>query len=165
MRNRFAIAVACIVAAGTLALAAAPTAGAADHPDIGFGVVRLSGAEEIGPTGQAGVGDADGKGTFAYVAFDSKLCYFLTARKIATPTFAHIHAAPRGVNGGIMAFLQTPASGFAAECITAEQDETLNTPMILTQSELDSIIADPAAFYANVHNAEFPAGAIRGQLK
>jgi len=37
--------------------------------------------------------------------------------------------------------------------------------MVLTQEELDAIIANEAGFYANVHTAPFPAGAIRGQLR
>ena len=31
---------------------------------------------------------------------------------------------------------------------------------MLLQSELDAIIANPAGFYANVHNTPFPAGAL-----
>ena len=42
---------------------------------------------------------------------------------------------------------------------------TPDGPTVLLQSELDAIIDNPAGFYANVHNAEFPAGAVRGQLR
>ncbi len=167
MRNRLALAAACFVAVATLAMTAAPaSAKAADHANIAFGVVRLSGAQEVGPTGQVGVGDPNGRGTFGFIAFDSKLCYFLTARNLsATPIAAHIHAAPRGVNGAIVIALQTPDDGFSADCIDAQQADTPNDMTVLTQTELNGIIADPAGFYANVHTGDFPAGAIRGQLK
>jgi hypothetical protein len=167
MRNRLAIAAASLVAVATLAMTAAPaSARAADHANVAFGVVRLTGAQEVSPTGEVGVGDPNGRGTFGYVAFDSQLCYFLTARKLsATPVAAHIHAAPRGVNGGIVIALMTPDDGFSADCIQAVPDTTPNSNDVLLQSELDGIIANPAGFYANVHTGDFPAGAIRGQLK
>ena len=53
----------------------------------------------------------------------------------------------------------------AADCITAEPDPALNSNDVLTQGELDAIIADEAGFYANVHTGPFPGGAIRGQLR
>ena len=89
----------------------------------------------------------------------------LTARRIQPATLAHIHAAPRGVNGGIVVMLIAPTRGFSADCIRAQPDTTPNTMEVLTQSELAAIIADPTQFYANVHNAEFMGGAIRGQLR
>ena len=53
----------------------------------------------------------------------------------------------------------------SADCITAEPHSSLDSPMVLTQEELDAIIANEAGYYANVHTATFPAGAIRGQLR
>lgn len=168
MRNRLVIFVAGMLAA--FGLVAATTTASASSQDqttgnVAFGVVRLNGAQEIGPNGEVGVGDPDGRGKFAFVAFDSKLCYVLTARKIDPAAAAHIHAGAKGVNGGIVVGLTAPTEGFSFDCIDAVPDTTENTPEVLTQSELDTIIADPAGFYANVHNATFPAGAIRGQLR
>lgn len=36
---------------------------------------------------------------------------------------------------------------------------------VLTESELAAIVVTPSDFYVNVHNATFPAGPIRGQLR
>jgi hypothetical protein len=166
MRHRLFMGGAALVMVGALVGSSVPvSADGGDRGPVGFGVVRLDGRQEVSPTGQLGAGDPDGRGTFGYVAFDSKLCYVLTAQKVATPTAAHIHAGARGTNGGIVVFLDTPAQGFSANCITAQPDTTPNTTMVLVQSELDAIVANPAGFYANVHNADFPAGAIRGQLR
>jgi len=169
MRNRLAVVLASLFAVGALMAISSPASADATHPthgNITFGVVRLDGQQEISTvTGQPGAGDQDGRGTFAFLAFDSRLCYVLTARRIATPIAAHIHAGARGTNGGIAVFLDTPTQGFSANCITAEPDTTPNTPMILVQSELDALIANPAGFYANVHTGDFPNGAIRGQLR
>lgn len=130
-------------------------------PAFGAGVVRLDGAQEVPPA------DPDGRGVFAYIAFDHTLCYVLTARRIEPAAMAHIHSGVRGVNGPIVIGLIAPTRGFSADCITTQADTTPppGNPNILTPDELAQIIANPAGFYANVHNAPFQGGAIRGQLR
>jgi hypothetical protein len=148
-----------VIAGAVLGVTASPVAANRHRShDIAVGAVRLDGNQEVPPA------DLDGRGRFAYVAFGHKLCYVLTARRIDPPVAAHIHAGAAGVNGPIVVGLELP-DPVSFDCITAEQDESLNTPMVLTQSELDAIIANESGFYANVHTGPFPAGAIRGQLR
>ncbi len=138
-----------------------PASAAADGRfDIAVGVVRLDGRQEMPDA------DPDGRGTFAYVAFDSRICYALTARNIEPATMAHIHVGAPEVNGPIVIGLTAPTRGFSADCIGAVPDGSVeNGPEVLLQSELDDIIATESDFYVNVHNAPFPGGAIRGQLR
>lgn len=152
--------IATLVAVGAvLGLAASPVpAGATGHHKFAANVFELNGQNEVP------VADPDGKAVMAYVAFGSHFCYAWAARNIDPPLAAHIHAGAAGVNGGIVVGLKVPDPA-AHECITAVSDDTPNTTMVLTQSELDAIIDNPAGFYANVHTAPFPGGAIRGQLR
>jgi hypothetical protein len=160
MRNRLITLAACGIAATTLVLSSLPAAAhTRTHPHFAAGIVRLDGAQET----QAA--DPDGRGTFGYVAARDKLCYLLTARKIEPATMAHIHTGARGVAGPIVIGLEAPTDGLSFDCITAVSNDTPNTTEVLLQSELDAIVANPAGFYVNVHNAPFPAGAIRAQLR
>jgi hypothetical protein len=149
-----------VLAGAVLGLVASPASArtTGDDHKIAFNIVRMVGANENPPA------DPDGSGIFAYVAFKDQFCYVITARNIDPPIAAHIHVGAAGVNGPIVVPLQLP-DPIAADCITAEQDESLNSTMVLTQGELDAIIDNPAGFYANVHTAPFPAGAIRAQLR
>ena len=161
-RRLIAMLVSCLLAAGALlGLAGAQVDARPDHggPAFRAGAVRLDGAQEV-----PGPGDPDGRGTFAYVAFRDKLCYVLTARKIEPAAAAHIHVGARGVAGPIAVTLETPTEGLSIDCIAAQPDPA-DSDLVLSRSELAGIIADPAAWYVNVHNASFPAGAIRGQLR
>jgi hypothetical protein len=142
---------------GLVALPASASRSGGDHK-FAVGLVRMDGAQENPPA------DPDGSGHFAYVAFKDQFCYIITAKDIEPPLAAHIHVGAAGVNGPIVVGLQLP-DPVGADCITAEQDETLNSPMVLTQGELDAIIANEAGYYANVHTASFLGGAIRGQLR
>jgi hypothetical protein len=108
----------------------------------------LSGAEEA-----PNPGDPDGSG-FAIVAAIPEaglVCYAVVVFGIGPATAAHIHEAPRGVAGPVVVGLDAPSRGVSSGCV-ADAEEAAD------------IAADPDDYYVNVHNAEFPGGALRGQL-
>ncbi|MDQ6797956.1 MAG: CHRD domain-containing protein [Actinomycetota bacterium] len=132
------------LALGGLAVAGAVPASAAAQTFT----AHLTGSQE--PSG----GDPTATGT-ARVTVDSatgRICYVLTVSGLDHPTAAHIHEAPPGVAGPVVAPLQTPVNGRSAGCTT------------VAKSEARDIVLHPEDHYVNVHNAMFPAGAIRGQL-
>ncbi len=109
-------------------------------------------------TGEAEVpkqGDPDGVGA-ATVSVDTvtdQLCYKITVDKIAPPTQAHIHEGETGKAGPVVVPLQPVITGPEERCFSADA------------ATLERIASNPQGFYVNVHNAEFPEGAIRGQLQ
>ena len=109
----------------------------------------LTGAEEV-----PGPGDPDGKGFAAVTVHPGQklVCYELSVSRIAPATAAHIHEAPRGEVGPVKVTLVPPTHGFSSGCAT------------VTRALAKDILKNPADYYVNIHNAEFPAGALRGQL-
>jgi hypothetical protein len=110
----------------------------------------LSGANEVPPA------DPDGSGS-AHVVVNvgqQRVCWDITVNNIAAPTRGHIHKAAAGANGPIVVGFFEPADPDLSGCTTAALDRAL----------LKDIIQHPSSYYVNVHNAEFPGGAIRGQL-
>lgn len=107
---------------------------------------NLSGAAEV-----PGPGDPDGSGTarLRLNAGQRMVCWQVTWMDIEDPTAAHIHRGPAGVAGPVV----VPLSPIAGGCASG-----------VDRGLIREILVDPAAFYVNVHNEEFPAGAIRGQL-
>lgn len=109
----------------------------------------LSGATEV-----PGPGDPDGTGTFAGKVKPGRglLCYTLTVSGIAPATAAHVHVGTADVAGPVVITLTPPTEGSSSACVEADKEL------------LKAIAHDPEAYYVNVHNAEYPAGAVRGQL-
>jgi CHRD domain len=106
-------------------------------------VAQLTGAAETP------AGDPDGIGAAA-VSFDGALvCWDLTYSGIAAPIGGHIH---RLSSGDVV----VPFSGFGAT-----ESSGCNTIVPTLAAE---IVANPGAFYVNVHNPDFPKGALRGPL-
>jgi hypothetical protein len=109
----------------------------------------LSGAAEV-----PGPGDPDGTG-HAQVWVNpgqAEVCYELHASGIQPATAAHIHVGAADVAGPVVVPLAAPTAGSSSGC--AEVDRGLAL----------AIVRNPSRYYVNVHNAEYPAGAIRGQL-
>jgi hypothetical protein len=115
---------------------------------------ELSGAEEVTAEGVPNQGDLDGSGTFVgkLKAARGSLCYTLTVTGIAPATAAHIHVAPAGQVGPVVIALEPPTDGSSTACATASTEL------------LRDIQRNPDQYYVNVHNADYPAGALRGQL-
>jgi hypothetical protein len=101
-------------------------------------------------------GDPDGSGTATITLFPStsEICWEIQVSGITLPaTAAHIHEAPAGVPGPVVVPLSAPdASGFSSGCTSVER------------SQIVDILQDPEEYYVNVHNVDYPAGAVRGQL-
>ncbi len=130
----------------------------------------LDGREEVGADPLARlVGDPDGTGEAYVFGIDgdtTTLCYVLTVEDIQLVPVtegmaAHIHEAPRDSNGPIVAVLAGPEDGNAADCLTEGEEGVFPTG---EAGIVQRILDNPAQFYINVHNPEFPPGAIRGQL-
>ena len=110
---------------------------------------NLTGAAEV-----PGPGDPDGGGTVQVTLNTDKneVCYDLTVTKIDEATAAHIHEGAAGKDGPVKVGLDTPKGGSAKGCKTADA------------AVVKDIMANPANYYVNVHNAAYPKGAVRGQL-
>ena len=110
----------------------------------------LVGSQEV-----PGPGDPDGTGT-AKITSDAttdQVCFDLTTQGIARPTAAHLHRGRTGAAGPVVVPFDAPSDGASKGCVSV--DKTVAA----------GVIADPAGYYVNVHNADYPNGAIRGQLK
>lgn len=105
----------------------------------------LSGAAEV-----PGPGDTDGTGIAVITIDGTTLHYSVWVQNIAAPTAAHVHAGGPGVAGDPVVTLNVNTLGNGSTTI----DGTL----------ANQIKANPSGYYVNVHNADFAAGAVRGQL-
>lgn len=139
----------------SLALATAIVAFLALSPVVGADdggrplATTLTGAAEV-----PGPGDPDGSGTAAITLNPGRgeVCFELVVTGIAPATAAHIHVAPAGTAGPVVVGLVPPTGGSSSGCVSAARELIL------------AIIQNPENYYVNVHNAVYPAGALRGQL-
>lgn len=115
---------------------------------------KLKGTEEVQG------GDKNGRGEI-FVAVKKpnkrKLCFQLEFKKMDPPTAGHIHKGAEGVDGPVKVTLfEDPAGlpGPTAEGCVKNVSKRITKKLRQT----------PEKFYVNLHNAEHPDGAIRGQL-
>ncbi len=111
---------------------------------------ELTGAAEV-----PGPGDSDGFGRARIMLNldQNEICYRLKVKDIRPATAAHIHQGTAGESGPVVVSLDPPTNGFSEGCVNG-----------LARQLIIAIGKNPAGYYVNVHNMEYPAGAVRGQL-
>jgi CHRD domain len=138
-----------------LSLLAAPGAGASGKATLLS--ARLVGANEV-----PGPGDPDGRGR-AFVRLDgTRACFLLQWSGISAPMAAHIHAGRAGAGGPVVVPFFNPATNAAS--LPAELSSVAGC-VAVDRDLARKIAARPRAYYVNIHTADFPAGAVRGQLQ
>ena len=147
--KRVVYAVVSLSVALTIAVAASPAL-AARLANQGLGgkfEAVLLGSNEVNG------GDPDGSGhaTLRIIPAEGKVCFDITVKDVAPITLGHIHSGAAGVNGPVVVDFMVPVNGLSG-CVTGDPAIT------------KAIIRNPSAYYVNVHNADFPGGAVRGQL-
>lgn len=105
----------------------------------------LTGAAEV-----PGPGDPDGAGLAVITIDGTTVRYNVWTQNIAAATAAHIHTGAAGVAGPPL--------------VTLDSNTLANGTVTVTAEVASQINANPAGFYVNVHTADFPNGAVRGQL-
>ena len=133
----------CVLGALVLALPASAAAAPLAHLET-----VMTGEQEV-----PGPGDPNGIGEAKIKVFRAKVCYTLTAKRIAPATAAHIHKGPPGVAGPIVVPLKPPTDGSFSGCEK------------ISRSLAKNLKEHPGRYYVNVHNRPYPEGAIRGQLE
>jgi hypothetical protein len=112
-------------------------------------VVSATGTQEVtGPEDWKGSASA----TLTLNTEKEEVCFEIQAKDIASATLAHIHSGAAGEAGPVVISLTAPAEGSSKGCAPA------------SRTVIQQISQTPENFYLNIHNAEFPKGAVRGQL-
>lgn len=134
-------------------------------------VAHLSGAEEVTVTPVET--RATGQAVFRLSQDGSELSYRLIVANIQDVTMAHIHLAPAGVNGPVVAWLYP--DGPPAQLLPGRSSGVLATGTIedadlvglLAGASLDDLIDElrDGNAYVNVHTTAYPAGEVRGQIR
>ena len=134
------------VAGATVAIAVAAPATAGPSTVLR---TAMTGAAEV-----PGPGDPDGKGN-GVVRVDrssGEICVVITTHGTAPLVAGHIHEEAPGAESGPVVVPLTQVSDSQFRGCTVDTEVA------------GGLLSMPAEYYLNVHNAEFPAGALRGNL-
>ena len=139
-------AVVLVATAGLLLMPASPADADGGRPYT----VTLTGAAEVNAQGVPNQGDPDGTGT-AWLRINpgqGEVCWTIQVSGVDPITAAHIHVAPPTAPGPVV----VPLNPYTGGCTTTDRQRAME------------LIQNPESYYVNVHNATYPAGALRGQL-
>ncbi|MEV0613200.1 CHRD domain-containing protein [Nonomuraea sp. NPDC050404] len=143
-----ALAASALIVPAVSAVSAAPAHASGDEVYLAAG---LRGANEVGAPG-----DKDGRSTVVLKISGNEVTFAARWNKIGTPTAGHVHAGARGVNGDV-------ALPFLPESLPSSVRGVTGT-VIASNDLIEKLVANPGAFYANLHDSAHPKGALRGQF-
>ncbi|WP_327590579.1 CHRD domain-containing protein [Nonomuraea sp. NBC_00507] len=135
--------------ASVLIIGPAPAHASGDEVYLAAG---LRGANEVGTPG-----DADGRSTVVLKISGNEVTFAARWNKIGAPTAGHVHAGAKGANGDVrLEFFAKPLpKGVLGVTGTVKADPEL----------VKALLDNPGGFYANLHDAAHPKGAVRGRLQ
>ena len=111
--------------------------------------LKMTGAAET-PAGAPG---GTAKAVVTLSTKTGKVCWTFTSLSgVSTPTYAHIHVGVAGKSGNIVLPLSTGSTLKTKGCVPA------------SATLMSQIAANPHGYYVNIHNAQYPGGAVRAQL-
>jgi hypothetical protein len=121
--------------------------------------------------GGPAVGDKDGAALQFVKVKGDKVSVAVTWRGTGQPTALHLHQGAKGTNGGIKVDFggllgkgNGEGNGEGKGKGESKGHSLTGTVTVKDPALLNALKADPSSFYANLHTAEFPGGAVRGQL-
>ncbi|GAA2419519.1 hypothetical protein GCM10010191_33280 [Actinomadura vinacea] len=116
------------------------------------------GAQEVPAKDGKATGDPDGRAAAFARSHDGMLSWGLTWSAVAPPTIGHVHQGAKGANGPVVADLFSAPGGLPATVTGLAGMSPVRADVARR------IMTAPGGFYTNLHTAEFPGGAVRGQL-
>lgn len=110
----------------------------------------LSGEQEVPHEGDP---DAYGYAKVRVYPNRESVCIKMQVENIEPATAAHIHYGEMGETGPVVVPLPMPnEDGYVNDCVDADEEVLM------------AIKDNPSHYYVNVHNEDYPDGALRGQL-
>ncbi|WP_188191397.1 CHRD domain-containing protein [Nonomuraea sp. SYSU D8015] len=118
---------------------------------------QANGRQEV-PAPKTKVGDSNGRAAWLVQPAGNRVWFAAAWKKIAAPTMAHIHRAPKGKNGPVVVPFFEAEKGLPPS-VNGLAGSATTSPAVSKR-----IWNNPSNWYTNLHNAVFPGGAVRGQL-
>lgn len=154
-----------VAVAAPLAVADSGSGGGGSGSGGALFAASLNGANEVPIQGGPAVGDKDGRALEFVEVKGDKVSVTVKWRGTGEPTALHIHQGAKGTNGGIKVdFTKLLEKGKDNGKDNGKGSRVTGTVKVDDAALLKQLKASPNSFYANLHTAEFPGGAVRGQL-
>ncbi|SEG99887.1 CHRD domain-containing protein [Nonomuraea solani] len=118
---------------------------------------QADGRQEV-PAPGTKVGDRDGRAAWLVWVKGTRVHFATAWKRIAAPTNGHIHRGVKGKNGPVVVDFFAAKDGLPAGINGIAGSATADAKVAR------GLRNNPKGWYTNLHTAEFPGGAVRGQL-